>query len=76
MVMVKSIMFYVLIFKIGLISNCLIIDLDFLNGMFLRVKIDVYFVIEFFFIVIIDNVYDNEEFEGFVVFFIGIDGMC
>lgn len=68
MVMVKSIMFYVLIFKIGLISNCLIIDLDFLNGMFLRVKIDVYFVIEFFFIVIIDNVYDNEEFEGFVVF--------
>lgn len=49
MVMVKRIMSHVLTFKTGLISNCLIIDPDSSNGMFLRVKIDVYLVIELFF---------------------------
>lgn len=76
MVMVKSIMSHVLTFKTGLISNCLIIDPDSSNGMFLRVKIDVYLVIELFFIVTTDNAYDNEEFEGSAVSSTGIDGMC
>lgn len=45
----------------------MIIDPGSSNGMFLRVKIDVYLVIELFFIVTTDNAYDNEEFEGSAV---------
>lgn len=54
----------------------MIIDPGSSNGMFLRVKNDVYLVIELFFIVTTDNAYDNEEFEGSAVSSTGIDGMC